>query len=265
VLNFDSTMARLSARDFMREVLKDKLRVRVLLTGYDNHFGHLSSPDEGFADYVEYGREMGIEVVQASPLVMKSANLGLSDEEMNLTAEKLGLHDAVERGVAVSSSLVRRCLREGMVGLASQLLGRHYSVCGTVVSGEHVGRQLGFPTANILLSDERRLIPAPGVYAVMVRRMNGDAIKNHIAKDENETGVYGAMMNIGTRPTFGGKNQTLEVNLFDFTGSLYGEALSVEFVERLRSEQPFASAEALKEQLQRDAERASLVLSDLRQ
>lgn len=212
VLTFNRQLASLSAREFMQQVLLQQLGVRLLLIGYDNRFGH--NREEGFADYVRHGRELGIEVVQAQPLI--------------------------ESGVGISSSLVRRLLSEGDVAAAARCLGRPYQLSGSVVGGEHIGRHLGFPTANLQPDHAQKLVPATGAYAVRVR----------LADDSRE---WPAMMNIGTRPTFGPHGQTLEVHLFDYHGDLYGRQLTIGFVRRLRAERPFQSAAELIEQLKKDA------------
>lgn len=212
VLHFDKAMAGLSARDFMRDILKGRLNVVRLVIGYDNRFGHNRA--EGFDDYVRYGRELGIEVVHNNAFILQSRN--------------------------VSSSLIRRYLAEGEVEMASAALGYDYSIAGRVVGGYHEGRLLGFPTANIN-NDDGLMLPAPGVYAVR-------------AKVEGEAATHHAMMNIGTRPTFGGTKTTLETNIFDFDENIYGKTLKVSFAHRIRQEQRFASPEELKQQLVRDRE-----------
>ena len=217
VLPFTMEMAQLSARDFMQQVLKDKLNVKVLRLGYDNRFGR--GRTEGFDDYERYGREMGMEVIKSAPYQLE----GYSEP--------------------VSSSLIRRLIAEdGNVKEASRLLGRPFELWGTVKPGEHIGSTLGFPTANLEPEDPDKLIPAPGVYAV-------EAILGYGF-------VRPAMMNIGTRPTFGGQKQTLEVNIFDFDGDLYDHEIAVYFADRLREERRFDSPEALKAQLEEDKKRA---------
>ena len=216
VLPFTPELAALSARDFMQLVLYRQLAVHTLLTGYDNRFGHNRS--EGFADYVAYGREMGMEVLAHSPFVMG--------------------------GVKVSSSVIRSFLQEGEVRLAAQCLGYPYLLSGEVVSGCHVGTGMGFPTANIRpLAD--KLIPATGAYAVMVTA---------------EGRQWQGMMNIGSRPTFDGRDTTLEVNLFDFDANLYGKTIGVSLVERLRDERKFRNAAELTNQLEHDADEARRIL-----
>lgn len=220
VLRFDRAMSQLSSREFMERVLKHELGVSLLLTGYDNRFGHDRTAT--FDDYVAYGRELGIEVICGQPTDVA--------------------------GQRVSSSLVRSLLSEGNVDLAAQCLGRPYQLTGQVGHGEQIGRQLGFPTANIIVSKGNRLVPAPGVYAVCLSIKGDDTLLQ-------------GMMNIGTRPTFHGNQLTLEANIFDFNGDLYGQHLNVFFIERLRNEQAFSSAEALMKQMEHDAVQAREILS----
>lgn len=210
VLPFTAELKQLTAHKFMQQVLKERLNVQALLTGYDNRFGH--NRKEGFNDYVRYGHELGIEVLQ-------------------LPAEG-----------QVSSSLIRQLLLKGQVAEAAEALGHPYKLKGRVEHGEHVGTRLGFPTANIVPDSAAQLIPAPGVYAVTY-----DALKG--------------IMNIGTRPTFGPHSQTLEVHLLHYDGNLYGQQLSVAFIQRLRDEQRFDNVEALQRQLQRDAQQAEALLT----
>ena len=143
---------------------------------------------------------------------------------------------------AISSSVIRHLLvEEGQVEQASRYLTRAYTLQGRVMSGEHIGHQLGYPTANLELEDVRKLIPASGVYAVW-------------AQLEGEEQLRAAMMNIGSRPTFDGHKQTLEVNILDFNGDLYGQMVRIMFVARLREERRFDSPEALVAQLEMDKE-----------
>ena len=217
VLPFTQQMAALSARDFMQHVLKEQLCVNTLLIGYDNRFGH-PQPNhrETFEDYQRYGHELGIDVV------------------------------ALRAAGNVSSSTVRCLLAEGDVAAANERLGYPYFLTGTVVNGEHIGTNLGFPTANLETAPDK-LIPAPGVYAVRVR-LEASVEQKH------------GMMNIGERPTFDGQQTTLEVNIFRFWGDLYGQQMSISFIDRIRPEQRFDSPEALAEQLRKDAEAAEHLL-----
>ena len=214
ILTFDEQLAALSAHDFMKQVLRERLNVCKLVIGYDNRFGHNRS--EGFEDYVRYGQELGIEVIQAMPL-----------SEPNKEA--------------ISSSYIRACLLVGNVWGANEALGYAYSLTGRVIEGFHEGRKIGFPTANLDTDETGKLVPASGVYAVHVQL-------------ENEQHLRPAMMNIGTRPTYDGHVQTLEVHIFDFDGDIYGQQLRVVFDRRIRNEMKFSSPQELAKQLEKDKE-----------
>ena len=222
VMPFDHALATLSALTFM-ELLRDEYQVCSLVIGYDNRFGHKGTQVETLSDYVRYGRQLGIDVIGAPPCPPLSAGVP-------------------------SSSLIRSCLLAGRIDEANSLLGYAYTLHGRVVHGRHVGTQMGFPTANLTVGNGC-LVPQSGVYAV------------RCTTEEASQVVYDGMMNIGTRPTFAGGGQTIEVHLFDFQGDLYGQQLTVSVVSRLRSEQPFPSAEALSQQLQLDKEAAKSRLS----
>lgn len=209
-LDFDESLRGLSAREFMF-MLKERYGVEAILMGYDHRFGHdrLTSPD----DYRQIGREIGMEVIFAPPMP----------------------------GEAVNSSLVRRLLSAGNVEHAARLLGRPYGFSSTVVEGKKLGRKLGFPTANLQIGESGRLLPANGVYAVIVTLPDGSR--------------RGGMLNIGTRPTVDRSDhpeKSVEVNVFDFSGSLYGQPLSVEFIERVRDEREFSSPAELRARLEVD-------------
>ena len=223
VLPFTKEMAALSARDFMAQILKERLNVKMLQVGYDNRFGHDST--EGIDDYRRYGDELGI-------MVYKGIRLDFQ-----------GYH------VPVCSSNIRSLIaEEGEVDTANMFLGRNYELSGRVMPGEHIGHQLGFPTANLEPDDPFKVIPASGVYGVWATV--GDSQK-----------PLPAMMNIGTRPTFDGRNRTLEVNIFDFDGDLYGQTVRISFLFRLREERKFESPEALVAQLQKDKEQVLYILN----
>ena len=162
---------------------------------------------------MRYGEELGIEVVQNSAFDVS--------------------------GVNVSSSVIRSFLQEGEVEMAARCLGYPYFLIGKVTTGVQEGRKLGFPTANIEVAEEK-LIPASGVYAVRAR-LEGTVEMKH------------AMMNIGTRPTFGTNAQTLEVHILKFEDDIYEQRLLVEFSHRMRGERKFKTPAELAEQLQKDA------------
>lgn len=226
VLPFTRELKSLTAREFMQQVLKEQLHVCVLMTGYDNRFGH--NREEGFDDYVYYGRELGIEVVSLPPAPSEGG------------------------GGVVSSSYIRQLLSEGRVEEASRCLGHPYLISGHVEHGEHVGTGLGYPTANLVADDPNQLIPANGVYAVQVFPPTASS----------SSMPYMGMMNIGTRPTFGVYPQTLEVHLLHYHGDLYGQRLGVSFVGLIREERRFDHLEALKRQLQQDAIQAERIINN---
>lgn len=218
MLHFDAQMAQLSAYEFMRQVLHEKYGVAMLLTGYDNRFGHNRA--EGFADYVRYGEEMGMKVLQNTPIDID--------------------------GLRVSSSLIRRLIVEGNITEASNCMGHPYSITGSVAHGFQEGRRIGFPTANIVPESAEKLVPGNGVYATRVSVEGGEWMP--------------AMLNIGTNPTFQRQQTTIEAHIIGFEGDIYGRKVRVEFGRKLRDEQRFESVEALQKQLEADKKEMLMVL-----
>lgn len=149
----------------------------------------------------------------------------------------------------VSSTKVREALQIGNIKLANHFLGYHFTLHGTVVTGKQLGRKLGFPTANIEASDKHKIIPGYGVFAVKAN-----------VNDKN----YNGMLNIGTRPTFNknADNRSIEVNIFDFTDDIYGQELTLTFIDKIRDEQKFDSIEMLVEQLKKDKKVALKILAE---
>lgn len=211
VLDFTPALAALTARAFM-ERLSAEWRVRTLVVGYDHRFGH--GRTEGFEEYVAHGREVGMEVLRGTPYLLAD-------------------------GTAVSSSRIRALLAECRVEEAARMLTVPYRLRGHVVSGQRIGRTMGFPTANLAVDEPLKVRPGDGVYAVRAW-LRGTA--------------YRGMLSIGNRPTLGNQPTAVEVHLLDFAGQIYGEALEVEFVRHLRANRRFDSLEALREQLLRDRE-----------
>lgn len=225
LLDFSAEMAAMSAHDFMQQILKERLGVAVLVIGYDHRFGHDRS--EGFDDYVRYGSELGIEVVRG---------------EVCMDGDE-----------PVSSTRVRGYLAEGRMVEAERLLGYKYTLCGKVVDGYKVGRKMGFPTANIQVTDAYKLLPADGVYAVRVYCQQS-TVDSQLPDGDNCP--LSGMLNIGYRPTINnGEERSVEVHILDFDGNLYGKSLHIEFLDRLRDERHFESIDELITQLQVDRER----------
>mgnify|MGYP002602909876 FL=1 len=218
MLDFTLDLARLSAKQFMA-ALKQDYQVQALVIGYDHRFGHNRS--EGFDDYVRYGRELGMEVILAQ---------AYSTDAMT-----------------VSSSAVRRLLLEGNVSEAANCLGYYFFLNGTVVNGYHVGRKIGFPTANLCVNDSEKLVPADGVYAVYV-----------FLGEKKHTG----MLSIGYRPTLNnGIDRSIEVHIFNFDADIYDQPMRLSFVRRTRPELKFDSIDELIAQLHKDEAEITAILS----
>ena len=216
---FTIDFSRLSALEYIRDLLVKKLGVNTLVIGYDHHFGR--NREGSFDELVEFSHLYNFEIAQISALDIENVN--------------------------VSSTKIRNALAEGNVAKANSFLGYNFGISGTVIHGDGLGKTIGFPTANIKVSDQYKIIPSNSVYACSVT-----------LKEKRFKG----MLNIGVRPTVADKNeQKIEINLFDFDGDLYGKELSIEFHERLRNEEKFNSLESLKAQLNSDKENALKVLS----
>ena len=211
MLRFSREMADLSALDFYNGFLIQKLGAKDVIIGYDHAFGK--------------DREGGIELLQ---------KLGV---ENGINIEQV--EEELVDGKAVSSTWIRDELAEGNTAFANRLLGRAYSISGYVVRGEGRGKPLGFPTANVQSGNDKKIIPADGVYAVT-------ALVDGFPKE------LSGMLNIGTNPTFDGKKRTIEVNIFDFDADIYGKEITVFFHERIRGENKFSGFEELKAQLRID-------------
>jgi riboflavin kinase/FMN adenylyltransferase len=206
---FDKLFSELSPREFVEQVLIKQLNIHKIIIGYDHKFGKNRAAD--FNDLIAFGKEFGFEVEE------------ISAKQVN--------------EVSVSSTKIRNSLLEGNISLANEYLGYSYMLSGIVVKGNQLGRTIGFPTANIEISENYKLIPKNGVYIVI-------AIVN------NQT-IFG-MMNIGIKPTLGDNIPSIEVHLLNFSEDIYGQKIQVNVIERLRDEQKFESFEALKSQLEID-------------
>lgn len=213
VIDFTPELSRMSAKAFMKEILIDKLKGSALLVGYDHRFGHQSS--ETFSDYQRYGKHLGMEVILAG----------------ELPQEESARH--------VSSSVIRKAIEEGNMVLAKDLLGRYYSIEGTVTHGEGIGRTIGFPTANIAMTSPCKLLPKDGAY---------------MARVYVKGSYHAGMLYIGNRPTLDNlaREQRVEVYILDYNEDIYGQDVRIEFVDFLRGEQQFSTIEDLQEQLKVD-------------
>lgn len=217
IIPFTRSFSELTSEEFIRQILIQKIGTKKLVIGYDHRFGR--------------DREGGFDYIQAH------------QSAYGFDVEEIPRQDV--EAVGVSSSKIRTALAEGQITTANRFLGRPYSLTGTVVKGQQLGRTIGFPTANLQIDDPVKLIPANGVYAVEV------IYKEHI---------LGGMLNIGLRPTVGGTHQTIETYIFDFDADIYGEHLTLHIREFLRAEQKFPGLPALIAQLKLDEQRARAVL-----
>ena len=223
-----SAVQHLTAEQFMR-YLHDEQDVAALLIGYDHHFG--SDRLKGFSEYEKIARKIGLHVERA--------------------------HECLVDGLPVSSSRIRKLLKESQIDQVNRLLGYTYSVSGVVEHGNAIGATLGFPTANIRLNSAKQL-PASGVYAVEVHLQAQQSSSNAIFERSDLQGVprqstpYKGVANIGTNPTVGNDHLSLEVHLLDFQGDLYDQSLTISFLSFLREERKFDSLEELKNQITAD-------------
>ena len=206
---FNEAFAQLSAEEFVSTILVQRLNVKKVIIGYDHRFGRNRTAN--IDDMRLFGKKYGFAV------------------------EEISVQEVDE--VSVSSTKIREALNKGDVTTAEHYLGTPYSLTGRVVHGLKLGRTLGYPTANIQVTEDYKLIPKDGVYAVY----------SYIDGRK----VYG-MMSIGKNPTIEGKGASIEVYFFDFNGNLYDQKLTIEFVQYLREEQKFATIDLLKKQLQDD-------------
>lgn len=214
---FTQEFSQLTSEEFIRKVLIEKIQTKKLVIGYDHRFG---KNREGSFEYLQtHSSEFGFEL------------------------EEISREDVDEIGV--SSTKIRKALESGDVQTANQYLGRPYELNGIVVKGQQIGRSIGFPTANIHVPNDYKLIPKDGVYAVEAR-----------VEDQ----IFKAMLNIGNRPTVDGTRKTVETHLFDFQGDLYNKLITVYFRAFIREERKFENLEALKAQLKLDQKSAKSLL-----
>ncbi|MGB5646300.1 bifunctional riboflavin kinase/FAD synthetase [Muriicola sp.] len=216
---FTKSFSRLSATTFVRDMLVNSLHAKKVIIGYDHRFGR--NRNANINDLIAFGNALEFEV----------------DE---IPAQEI-------EAVAVSSTKIRSALMEGDVRTANSYLGYSYMLSGEIIRGKGLGKELGFPTANLHIKEEYKLIPRNGVYVVQ-------------SQLKNKT-VYG-MMNIGTNPTVDGQHQSIEVNFFDFNEDLYHQHIQVNILHWIREEQKFNSLEELKAQLRKDKETAHSLISE---
>lgn len=203
---FTKEFSQLSSEEFVKNILVERIGTKKLVIGYDHHFG--KNREGSFEQLKVNGPAYGFEV------------------------EEIPRQDVDH--VTVSSTTIRKAIESADIELANHLLGQRYSLSGRVVKGDQLGRQLGYPTANIEIDSLHKLIPADGIYAVYV--YHADA-------------AYKGALYIGNRPTVDGAKKVIEVNIFNFNREIYGESLTVEFHKFIRGDQKFSSLEELRNQI----------------
>ncbi|MEE4259513.1 MAG: bifunctional riboflavin kinase/FAD synthetase [Bacteroidales bacterium] len=217
IVSFNKEFAGISSEEFINDLVVEKIHPKIVVTGFDHHFGK----DRGgsFDMLSKIGEEKGFKVIKVEAQYVND--------------------------VPVSSTKIRKLLNSGAVLAANNFLGYEYSITGKVVKGKSIGRNIGFPTANIEVADEYKLIAAVGVYACRVTYMGK---------------LYKGMCNIGYRPTVDHGDLTIEVHIFDFDQQIYGEEITIIFVDRMRDERKFDSLTELSQQLKRDKENTLKIL-----
>ena len=208
---FDKKFSLLSADQFIKEYLVEKLKLKHIIIGYDHRFG--KGREASVTDLKEYSREF------------------------NFVVDEIDAQE-IEK-IAISSSKIRNSINEGDLKTTKIYLERFFSLTGKVVKGDGLGKQIDYPTANISIEEDYKIIPKDGVYYI---------------KTTIDNNLYNGMMNIGHRPTIGTKEKSIEVNLFNFDRDIYDRVISIDVVEKIRDEKKFASIEALKTQLAKDQE-----------
>ncbi|PVW14223.1 bifunctional riboflavin kinase/FAD synthetase [Marixanthomonas spongiae] len=206
---FTKQFSRLTAVEYVRDILVNKLHAKKVIIGYDHRFGRNRTAD--ISDLKEFGETYGFEVEE------------ISAQELDK--------------VTVSSTKIRKALEAGDISTANEYLGYQFMVTGTVVKGKAIGRTLHYPTANLKPSEDYKLIPKNGVYIVEATI--------------NDNKVFG-MTSIGTNPTVGGTQKTIETHFLDFDQDLYNQPLRIEFITHIRDEATFDGTEALKKAIQED-------------
>ncbi|MBT5974553.1 bifunctional riboflavin kinase/FAD synthetase [Flavobacteriaceae bacterium] len=215
---FSVAFSKLTALEFIQNILVKQLKIDSLYIGYDHRFGR--NREATVEDLKSYGQQYDFKV-----------NI--------ISAQQIAT-------IAVSSTKIREAIALGDFVKVHHFLGRPFQLKGTVTKGEGIGRKLAFPTANLNVNIPYKIIPPQGVYLVSILL---------------EKGVFYGMMNIGTRPTLSGKNESIEIHIFDFNEDLYGKMITVCLYEKIRDERKFDSLEALKTQLIKDKKKCKRTLT----
>tara|TARA_R110002153_G_scaffold253818_1_gene412068 strand:+ start:452 stop:1378 length:927 start_codon:yes stop_codon:yes gene_type:complete len=210
---FTREFSRLTATEFVRDILVNTLNIKKVIIGYDHRFGRNRTAN--ISDLITFG------------------------STYNFTVDEIPAQEIDD--VSVSSTKIRKALEDGDIETANSYLGYEYMLTGTIIKGKGIGKQLGYPTANLAIAEDYKLIPKNGAYVV-------NSILNGVV-------VYG-MMNIGYNPTVNGTEKSIEINFFNFDQDLYDQKIQVNILVRLRDEHKFESIDALKAQLAKDKEKS---------
>ncbi|SKB41666.1 riboflavin kinase / FMN adenylyltransferase [Maribacter arcticus] len=210
---FTIEFSRLTATEFVRDILVNTLNIKKVIIGYDHRFGR--NRNANITDLIAFGNALDFTV----------------DE---IPAQEID-------DVSVSSTKIRKALEDGDIVTANSYLGYEYMLTGTIVRGKGIGKQLGYPTANLSIAESYKLIPKNGAY---------------IVKSELDGATVYGMMNIGFNPTVNGTEKSIEINFFDFDADLYNKKIQVDILARLRDEHKFESIDGLKDQLAKDKEKS---------
>ena len=217
---FTRDFSNLSAETYIKQILVDKIGTRKIIIGYDHHFGK--------------DRQGDLKELQNC-----SSDYNYEVEEI----PEQDIHD-----VAISSTQIRQALLKGDVETANEFLGYPFSLYGRVIKGDQLGRTMGFPTANLLIEENYKLIPRDGIYAVKV-------------KIDSDSQVYNGMAYIGNRPTINGMSKNIEVNIFDFSRDIYRQYITIEYHHFIRDDMRFDNMDELKAQITKDKQSAISLLS----
>ena len=217
ILPFDEILSKMSAANFVRDILVEKIGVKTMVVGHDHRFG--KNREGSFDDLKEYAEIYSFEIIE------------------------IAAHDINQ--AVVSSTKIRTSLVNGDIATATLFLNRYYSITGKVIDGKKLGKTIGYPTANIEVVNNDKLIPASGIYAVKIKHF-----------DIN----YDGMLSIGNNPTIENAKWSIEVNIFDFDKTIYGDELTIYFIARMRDEVKFGDLNDLKMQLKVDESEAKGIL-----
>jgi riboflavin kinase/FMN adenylyltransferase len=218
VIPFDTKFSMMNPENYISDFLVNHFQPKVIIVGYDHKFGHERKGD--FSLLKAHEQKFNYELIEIGPQILND--------------------------ITISSTKIRNFIKKGMMNQANELLGYRYFFSGIVVAGNKIGRTIGFPTANISVTSENKLIPGDGVYAIN-------------ARINDATTLFNGMMNIGYRPTVKGENKVIEVNIFDFDNDIYGKEVTIYIKEKIRDEITFTGIDMLKLQLEIDREVAALI------